>query len=167
VLWFWVVVLVALIGAIAVVAAGRGDAMSEVYDDRPDAALPAGRPLTAEDLRTLRLTTGVRGYRMDEVDALLARLEVELIDRDGAERVREGGEREGEEAERVREDSGGVREPDDDEVWDHDLDDPFDDEPTGPAVPGPSGPEPETRTDLATAHEPEPPSGPEPEQRRS
>lgn len=82
VLWFWVVVLVALIGAIAVVASGRGDTMAEVYDDRPDATLPSGRPLTADDLREVRLNTGVRGYRMDEVDALLARLEAELIDRD-------------------------------------------------------------------------------------
>ncbi len=56
--------------------------MAEVYDDRPDVALPTGRPLTAEDLRTLRLNTGVRGYRMDEVDALLARLEAELIERE-------------------------------------------------------------------------------------
>jgi DivIVA domain-containing protein len=82
VLWFWVVVLVALIGAIAVVAAGRGDSMAEVYDDRPDSILPTGRPLTAEDLAALRLNTGVRGYRMDEVDALLARLQAEMISRD-------------------------------------------------------------------------------------
>jgi DivIVA domain-containing protein len=114
VLWFWVVVLVALIGAIAVVAAGRGDAMSEVYDDRPDAALPKGRPLNAEDLRSLRLTTGVRGYRMDEVDALLARLEVEMIDREDQERVR------GVEA---------------DEVWDTDLDEGYQDEATSDAEP--------------------------------
>jgi DivIVA domain-containing protein len=82
VLWVWVIVLVAIIGGIAVVAAGRGDAMAEVYDDRPDALLPADRPLCADDLRTLRLNTGVRGYRMDEVDALLARLEAEMIERE-------------------------------------------------------------------------------------
>ncbi|MEJ7629344.1 MAG: DivIVA domain-containing protein [Nocardioidaceae bacterium] len=81
-LWFWVIVLVALIGAIAVVAAGRGDSMAEVYDDRPDATLPAGRALTADDLRSVRLNTGVRGYRMDEVDALLSRLEAEMIERE-------------------------------------------------------------------------------------
>jgi len=83
-LWFWVVVLVVLIGAIAVVAAGRGDSMVEAYDDRPDASLPTGRPLTADDLRAVRLNTGVRGYRMDEVDALLARLEAEMIQRERA-----------------------------------------------------------------------------------
>ena len=81
-LWFWVIVLVAIIGAIAVVAAGRGDSMADVYDDRPDVSLPAARPITAEDLRTLRLNTGVRGYRMDEVDALLGRLQAELLSRE-------------------------------------------------------------------------------------
>lgn len=81
-LWFWVIVLVALIGAIAVVAAGRGDSMVEPYDDRPDVSLPSERPLTADDLRAVRLNTGVRGYRMDEVDALLGRLEAEMLDRE-------------------------------------------------------------------------------------
>ncbi len=82
VLWFWVIVLVAIIGAIAVVAAGRGGSMADVYDDRPDASLPSGRPLTADDLRKLRLNTGVRGYRMDEVDALLDRLQAEMLSRE-------------------------------------------------------------------------------------
>lgn len=86
-LWFWVIVLVAIIGAVAVVAAGRGDTMAEVYDDRPDASLPTGRPLNAEDLSSLRLNTGVRGYRMDEVDALLDRLQAEMLVRE-AEDVR-------------------------------------------------------------------------------
>lgn len=81
-LWFWVVVLVALIGAIAVVASGRGGEMAQTYGDRPDVMLPAGRPLTAEDVRAVHFTTGVRGYRMDEVDALLARLETELSERE-------------------------------------------------------------------------------------
>lgn len=82
-LWFWVIVLVVLIGAIAVVASGRGDTMADVYDDRPDVPVPAGRPLTADDLGAVRFNTGVRGYRMDEVDALLARLQAEMIEREG------------------------------------------------------------------------------------
>lgn len=81
-LWFWVIVLVAIIGAVAVVAAGRGDSMADVYDDRPDAGIPTGRPITADDLRNLRLNTGVRGYRMDEVDALVDRLAAELLARE-------------------------------------------------------------------------------------
>lgn len=88
--WFWVIVLVVLIGAIAVVAAGRGDTMSEVYEDRADATVPVGRPLSAEDLQTVQLNTGVRGYRMDEVDALLARLQAEMIDREREDHAVDG-----------------------------------------------------------------------------
>ncbi len=81
-IWVWVVALVLVIGAIAVVVAGRDDAMAEVYDDRPDATLPTGRPLTAEDIAAVRLSTGVRGYRMDEVDALLDRIQADLLARE-------------------------------------------------------------------------------------
>jgi|1186.fasta_scaffold97995_2 DivIVA domain-containing protein len=78
----WVVVIIALTGAVVAVAVGRGGTMSEVYDDRPDATVPAGRPLTSDDLRDVRFSTAVRGYRMDEVDALLARLRADLIARE-------------------------------------------------------------------------------------
>ncbi|MEJ7690689.1 MAG: DivIVA domain-containing protein [Nocardioidaceae bacterium] len=78
-IWFWVVVLVVVIGVVAVVAAGRGDAMADVYEDRPDMALERGRRLTAADVRAVRFTTAVRGYRMDEVDAFVARMEAELL----------------------------------------------------------------------------------------
>jgi DivIVA domain-containing protein len=80
----WVVVIIALIGAVVVVAVGRGGAMSEVYDDRPDATVPDGRPLTADDLRDVSFSTAVRGYRMDEVDALIARVRADLIARESA-----------------------------------------------------------------------------------
>ena len=48
--------------------------MRPAYDDRPDARVPADRPLTADDLRRVRFSLAFRGYRMSEVDALLARL---------------------------------------------------------------------------------------------
>jgi len=83
-MWVWVVVIVALAGGVVAVAVGRGGSMSEVYDDRPDATVPAGRPLTSEDLRDIRFSTAVRGYRMDEVDALLARVRADLIARETA-----------------------------------------------------------------------------------
>jgi DivIVA domain-containing protein len=76
--WFFAVLIVLLMGAVAVVAAGRGGTMAEVYDDRPDARVQADRPLGAHDLRTVRFTTAFRGYRMAEVDALLERLAAEL-----------------------------------------------------------------------------------------
>jgi DivIVA domain-containing protein len=75
---------VALMGAVAVVAAGRGGSLAESWDDRPDARVQADGPLTGQDLRRVRLTTAFRGYRMSEVDALLDRLAVELEDRDRA-----------------------------------------------------------------------------------
>ena len=77
-MWFFAVLIVLLIGTIAVVAAGSGGSMSEEYDDRPDVRVQADGPLTAQDLREVRFTTAIRGYRASEVDALLARLTEQL-----------------------------------------------------------------------------------------
>ncbi|MFL6060418.1 MAG: DivIVA domain-containing protein [Marmoricola sp.] len=79
-MWLFAVLVVAIIGAIAVVATGAGDPLSPSYDDRPDVTVPADRPLRAEDLRTVRFTSVVRGYRASEVDALLDRLAREMDD---------------------------------------------------------------------------------------
>jgi DivIVA domain-containing protein len=76
--WFFAVLIVLVIGATAVVASGVGDPMAEEYDDRPDVRVQADGPLTAADLRGVRFTTALRGYRASEVDALLARLAREL-----------------------------------------------------------------------------------------
>jgi DivIVA domain-containing protein len=76
--WLLAVVVVAVMGIVAVVAAGRGGSMVEVFDDRPDVRVPADRPLSGADLRRVRFTTVLRGYRMSEVDALLDRLAGEL-----------------------------------------------------------------------------------------
>jgi DivIVA domain-containing protein len=89
VIWVWVVVIVALVGGVVVVAVGRGGTMTEVYDDRPDRTVPTGRPLTADDIRDVQFTTAVRGYRMDEVDAFLARLSADLLAREAGEPVEE------------------------------------------------------------------------------
>jgi DivIVA domain-containing protein len=77
-MWLFAIVVVLVLGGVAVVAAGRGEPMSPAYDDRPDALVPAGRPLTGADLRAVRFSVALRGYRMSEVDALLARLAAEL-----------------------------------------------------------------------------------------
>lgn len=77
-MWFFAILVVLALGGIAVVAAGRGAPLAEVYDDRPDSTVPAEGPLTAEDLRRVRFSLGFRGYRMSEVDALLDRLATEL-----------------------------------------------------------------------------------------
>ena len=76
--WFFAILVVALIGGVAVVAAGRGGSMAPAYDDRADVRVPADAPLTARDLRRVRFSTAFRGYRMSEVDALLDRLAAEL-----------------------------------------------------------------------------------------
>ena len=83
--WFFALVVVALMGVTAVVATGRAGSMAEVYDDRPDSVVQADGPLTARDLRAVRFSTSLRGYRMSEVDALLDRLAEEL-DRAGEDR---------------------------------------------------------------------------------
>jgi DivIVA domain-containing protein len=76
--WFFAVLLVVGIGIVAVVATGRGGELAEEHADRPVVALPTERPLSADDLLEVRFTTALRGYRMDEVDALLDRLAEEL-----------------------------------------------------------------------------------------
>lgn len=72
--WFLAALVVVALGGVAAVAAGRGRPMSVEYGDRPDVALPADGPVRAEDLRRVRFSLAFRGYRMDEVDALLDRL---------------------------------------------------------------------------------------------
>jgi DivIVA domain-containing protein len=80
--WVFAILIVAVIGVVAVAATGRGGAMAETFDDRPDSRVQADGPLTSQDLRRVRFSTAFRGYRMSEVDALLDRLAAE---RDAAE----------------------------------------------------------------------------------
>lgn len=80
--WVFIGLVVVVVAAVAMVAVGRGDGLAPAVPDRPDVELPTDRPLEAADLAHLRLSVAVRGYRMDEVDALLARLGAEIEDRD-------------------------------------------------------------------------------------
>lgn len=73
-MWLFAILVVLLLGGVAVVAAGKGTPLAEEYDDRPDATVPADRTLGPDDLRRVRFSVALRGYRMSEVDALLARL---------------------------------------------------------------------------------------------
>jgi DivIVA domain-containing protein len=81
-MWLFAILVVLAMGGVAMVASGRGGSMPEAYDDRPDVVLPTDRPIGAQDLRTVRFPLALRGYRMSDVDALLARLATELEDRD-------------------------------------------------------------------------------------
>ncbi|HEV2797723.1 MAG TPA: DivIVA domain-containing protein [Nocardioides sp.] len=88
--WLFAILIVLAMGGVAVVASGRGGSMAPAYDDRPDLDLPPDRPLAARDLRTVRFPLALRGYRMSEVDELLARLATELEDRDAAHDEQDG-----------------------------------------------------------------------------
>lgn len=83
---FVVVVLVflmaAILGAVAVVATGRGGELGPAEPDRPPVRLPDDRMVEPVDLNRLRLPVAFRGYRMADVDRVLDRLAGELADRD-------------------------------------------------------------------------------------
>jgi DivIVA domain-containing protein len=77
-----VLVLLGVLGAVAVLAAGRGGAMADAAHDRaPGATLPDG-VVSGEDVERLSFSLAFRGYRMDEVDATLDRLVEALAARD-------------------------------------------------------------------------------------
>ena len=88
--WVFAILAVLLLGAVAVVASGRGTPMADAWDDRPDAEVPAEGPLGADDLRRVRFSLAFRGYRMSEVDALLDRLAREREAPGGEEGPRAG-----------------------------------------------------------------------------
>lgn len=80
--WVFTALALAVVTAVAMVAVGRLGGLAPAVPDRPDVRVPAGRPLGAADLREVQFSVAVRGYRMDEVDALLARLAEEMTARD-------------------------------------------------------------------------------------
>lgn len=77
-MWVFAVLIVLAMGGVALLASGRGEPMAPAYDDRPDALVPATRPVRADDLRRVRFSLALRGYRMSEVDTLLTRLAREM-----------------------------------------------------------------------------------------
>ena len=79
-MWFFAILVVLALGGVALLAAGRGTPMAEVYDDRPDSTVPADGPLVADDVRRVRFSLAFRGYRMSEVDALLDRVAKQLAE---------------------------------------------------------------------------------------
>lgn len=83
-MWVFAVMIVLALGGVAMLAAGRGEPMAPAYDDRPDVTVPRDRSLAADDLRRVRFSLSLRGYRMSEVDALLDRLAAEMAAREAA-----------------------------------------------------------------------------------
>ena len=77
--------IMAVIGLVAAVAAGRiGGGLDDPASSLPGRGLPPG-PFTLEDVDRVRFSPALRGYRMDEVDALLARVRADLLARETRE----------------------------------------------------------------------------------
>ncbi|WP_432543609.1 DivIVA domain-containing protein [Kineococcus sp. SYSU DK002] len=70
------------VGAVVAVVTGRvSGALGPATSTRPFRGLPEG-PVVAADVDAVRFSLGLRGYRMDEVDAVLDRLREEIRERD-------------------------------------------------------------------------------------
>ncbi|MCW2636349.1 MAG: cell division initiation protein DivIVA [Blastococcus sp.] len=61
---------------------GRGETQPPAELDRSPVELPDDRPVTSDDVRALRISAAIRGYRMSEVDWLLDQFALILDERD-------------------------------------------------------------------------------------
>ena len=77
------VVVAALVFLGGAVLMGRGETQPPADPERSPLELPQDRAVTADDVRGVRMTVTVRGYRMTEVDWLLEQLARALEERDG------------------------------------------------------------------------------------
>jgi DivIVA domain-containing protein len=77
-----VLVVAALVFVVAALAVGWFDRMAPAPPDAAPTGLPADGPVGAREVGGIRLNLAFRGYRMAEVDALIARLAGELAWRD-------------------------------------------------------------------------------------
>jgi DivIVA domain-containing protein len=85
--FFQLIIVLAVIGGVAAVAAGKvRGGLPEPTSSLPEVDLPADA-LGTQDVDAIRFSVGFRGYRMDEVDAVLDRLGLELGARE--EEIRE------------------------------------------------------------------------------
>ena len=61
---------------------GRGETQPPAEADRSPVELPDDRPVLGDDLRALRISVALRGYRMTEVDWLIEQFATVLDERD-------------------------------------------------------------------------------------
>jgi len=61
---------------------GRGETQPPAELDRSPVELPDDRPVTPDDVRALRISPVLRGYRMSEVDWLIDQFALVLEERD-------------------------------------------------------------------------------------
>ena len=76
-LWVIGLLAVGVLGVAVIATTGRLGEMPDQVDDRPGPDLPAG-PWTGQDLRQARFAVVTRGYSMQQVDALLDRVGLQL-----------------------------------------------------------------------------------------
>lgn len=76
-----VVIGIAVLTGIAVLLGITESSVSDEPVDRADDGLPDA-PLQAADIPGLRFRIGLRGYRMDDVDAALERIRTSMADAD-------------------------------------------------------------------------------------
>jgi DivIVA domain-containing protein len=81
VLIVFAVVAAVVVFAVAAAAIGHGDGLEEPFPDMERPYLPDGR-VEAVDIDDVHFAVAFRGYRMDQVDAVLDRLSEELVKRD-------------------------------------------------------------------------------------
>ncbi len=83
---FLIILAVLLIGLAAAFVLGRRAGLSmgmpEPVSSAAGRGLPPGEEITSHALGAVRFDRAVRGYRMDQVDAVLDRLRAELADRE-------------------------------------------------------------------------------------
>lgn len=77
----FVIVAAVVVFAVMAAAVGRGDGLERPFPDMERPHLPDGR-IEPVDIDEVHFAVAFRGYRMDQVDAVLDRLAEELIDRD-------------------------------------------------------------------------------------
>ena len=68
----------ALVFGVAALATGNDPGLSPADPDGAARRLPGDRPLVETDVTGLRFDTGLRGYRMAQVDAALARIAYDM-----------------------------------------------------------------------------------------
>lgn len=78
----FVLVALVVIAAAFMLAAGRFGGLPDVDQDRSPDRLPLDGPLAPADVDGVRFEVTLRGYRMDEVDQFLDRMQAELAERD-------------------------------------------------------------------------------------
>lgn len=113
-----VLVVAALVFGVVALISGEDPGMANAEPDERAVPLPTDRPLAESDLVDVRFDTGLRGYRMDQVDRALRRAaydlgyKEEMIGVLEAEvtALREGRAEEAERLRRARQDSSAGRE---------------------------------------------------------